>query len=89
MIVITQYSGLTHTAQIRGSVEKGYKLLYKASCTAGDEAAAKTVVRKYYGNTAADRLTEITPSEAKSRGLLPPTSSARKPHNPVRCWTFS
>lgn len=88
MIILTQATGQTYTAQIRTSVANGYHLLYKASCTAGEEAAAKTVVRKHYGTSAAERVTEITAVEAKSSGHIPPTSSTRKPHNPVRCWTF-
>ncbi len=44
MIILTQQSGGTHTAQIRASKEAGFKVLYRASSTESEGAAARAGV---------------------------------------------
>lgn len=56
MIVLTSYTAATYKAQIRSSLAKGFKALYSATCTMGEEQAAKAVVAKWFSAAAADSL---------------------------------
>lgn len=59
MIILTSYTAATYKAQIRSSVEKGFKVLYTATCTSGEEQAAKSVVAKWFSKAAADSVCEL------------------------------
>lgn len=86
MIILTQQSGGTFTAQIRSSHESGFRVLYRASCTESEAAAACAAVVKFFGMRAVasiepvpkDRIAEHVPNSAKLRRS-----------NPVSVWTFN
>lgn len=59
MIILTYDTHYTFVAQVRSSVESGFKVLYKASCTGGHKFAAEHVVRKYYGEDVAATVTHL------------------------------
>ena len=59
MTILTHYTLGTYKAQIRSSVETGFRQLYTASCTAGDKLAAEHVVRKYFGDQEALTVCEV------------------------------
>lgn len=63
MIVLTSYTSGTYKAQIRSSVEKGFKQLYTASCTMSEEHAAKAVVEKNFGALAAAKIQQVKDGE--------------------------
>lgn len=86
MIVLTQQSGGTHAAQIRSSQDQGFKVLYRASCTESDAAAARAVVRKYFGDPAAATVQRVPD---KDIGRHVPSTTTRKRCNPVAVWTFT
>lgn len=56
MIVLTSHTAATYKAQIRSSLEKGFKPLYSATCTMGEEQAARAVVAKWFSAAAADSV---------------------------------
>lgn len=60
MIILVSYTSATYKAQIRSSFERGLQPIYTATCTMGEEQAAKAVVRKYYGDAAAETVRQIT-----------------------------
>jgi hypothetical protein len=63
MIILVSNTFDTYKAQIRSSVEKGFKQLYTASCTSGERAAAQAVVRKFFTEEAAESVTQLTDPE--------------------------
>lgn len=63
MIILVSNTYDTYKAQIRSSVEQGFKQLYTASCTGGERQAAIAVVRKYFGEEAAETVAQITDAE--------------------------
>ena len=86
MIILTQQSGGTNTAQIRSTKESGFKILYRASCTESEAAAARTVVRKFFGKAAADTVIPV-PNEQIPQHI--PTGPNRRPCNPSSVWIFT
>lgn len=63
MIILVSNTFDTYKAQIRSSVETGFKQLYTASCTSGERAAAQAVVRKFFTDEAADSVEQLTDPE--------------------------
>lgn len=59
MIVLVSYTAATYKAQIRSAIDRGFKTIYTASCTMGEKQAAETVVRKNYGEAAAETLRQV------------------------------
>lgn len=59
MIILVSYTAATYKAQIRSSLEGGFKPLYNASCTMGEEQAAKAVVRKFFNEAAAQSVRQV------------------------------
>jgi hypothetical protein len=86
MIIITQQSGGTNTAQIRTPKQRGFKILYKASSTESEAAAARAVVRKWFTEAAAETVARV-PNEQIADHV--PTGPNRKRCNPVAVWTFN
>lgn len=87
MIVITQLSGGTNTAQIRSSQEQGFKVLYRGSCTESQEGAARAVVRKFYGERSAKTVARVPDQDIRLH--VPATDEPRRKRcNPVQVWTF-
>lgn len=85
MIILTQQSGGTNTAQIRTSKDQGFKILYRASSTESEFGAARAVVRKYFGEKASATV-ERVPNEQIGEHV--PVANNRKRCNPVAVWTF-
>lgn len=88
MTILTHYANDTYFAEVRSSVETGFKKILSASCTIGDELAAVTIVRKYYGECAVPKLREITNKEIvreRTGGWL---EDARRKHT-YRVWTLA
>lgn len=68
MTILTTYTSATYKAEIRSSAETGFKKLYSASSTSCDLYAAKSVVRKFFGDAAAASVLPVTdPAEIRSR----------------------
>ena len=86
MIIITQQSGGTNTAQIRTPKNRGFKILYKASSTESEGAAARAVVRKWFTEAAAATVTRV-PNEQIADHV--PSDPKRRRCNPVAVWTFN
>ena len=86
MIIITQQSGGTNTAQIRTDKDRGFKILYKASSTESERSAAAAVVRKYYGTAAAATVARIPDNDIPQHV---PSGPNRRRCNPVATWSFN
>jgi hypothetical protein len=86
MIILTQQSGGTNTAQIRTEKDRGFKILYKASSTESERAAARAVVRKWFSEAAAETVTRV-PNEQIPDHV--PSAPNRRRCNPVAVWTFN
>jgi hypothetical protein len=86
MIIITQQSGGTNTAQIRTEKDRGFQILYKASSTESEEGAARAVVRKWFSEAAA-KTVERVPNEQIPDHV--PSDPNRRRCNPVAVWTFN
>jgi len=86
MIILTQQSGGTNTAQIRTDKDQGFKILYRASSTESEGAAARAVVRKFYGEKAAATVARIPNNDIP---LYVPSGPNRRPCNPVAVWIFN
>lgn len=52
MIILTSTASGTYKAQIRSDLSKGFKQLYTATSTESEFAAARSVVRKWFGESA-------------------------------------
>lgn len=59
MIILVSNTFATYKAQIRSSRSAGFKVLYSASCTSGADHAARAVVRKWYGEAAAETVAAL------------------------------
>lgn len=59
MIVLVSYTAATYKAQIRSALDRGFKQIYTASCTMGEKQAAEAVVRKNYGEAAAETIRQV------------------------------
>jgi hypothetical protein len=86
MIIITQQSSGTNTAQIRTAKDRGFKILYKASSTESELRAASAVVAKYFGFAAA-KTVERVPNEQIPDYV--PSAANRRRCNPVTVWIFN
>ena len=86
MIILTQQSGGTNTAQIRTHKDQGFRILYRASSTESEGAAARAVVRKYFGAAAAATVQRVPTHEINQHV---PSANNRKRCNPVLVWTFN
>lgn len=87
MIVITQQSGGTNIAQIRTGKDRGFKVLYRGSCTESGAAAARNVVRKYFGAKAADSVERVPDNRIGDH--VPANGPTRKRCNPITVWKFN
>ena len=65
MIILTSSTKATHKAQIRSTAANGFKQLYTASCPKSELCAAKSVVRKWFGNGPSESVRSATPDEIK------------------------
>lgn len=86
MIILTQESGGTNTAQIRSDKSQGFKVLYRTSSTESERGAAKAVVSKFFGHRAAATVERVPDGDI---GKHIPTARNRKRCNPVAVWTFN
>jgi hypothetical protein len=86
MIILTQQSGQTNTAEIRTEKDRGFKILYRASSTESERSAARAVVRKYFGRAAAETV-ERVPNENIADHV--PVANNRRRCNPVAVWNFN
>lgn len=59
MIILISYTSATYKAQIRSSVETGFRQLYTGSCSAGPHQAAKRLVEKNFGPAAAQSVHQL------------------------------
>jgi hypothetical protein len=59
MIILTSSTKATNKAQIRTMPATGFKKLYTASCPKSELCAAKSVVRKWFGNAAAESVAQV------------------------------
>lgn len=87
MTIHTRYASQTYTAEIRGALESGYRVLYRGSCTAGEEDAARNLVRKYFGERSARTLRRIDDKLEIDR-LTGHFFARTRRHLPVTVWTF-
>lgn len=53
MTILTSFTSATYKAQIRSSLEKGFKQMYSGTCTESAQRAAKNLVGKWFGEAAA------------------------------------
>lgn len=60
MTILTHDISGTYKAQIRSSLENGFRQLYTGSCTSGPKHAAAHVVTKYFGDAAARSIRQVT-----------------------------
>jgi len=67
MVILTINSFDTYKAVIHGDLAKGFKALYRASCTAGDLAAAQAVVRKNFGEAAVSSIHRVEAADEIQR----------------------
>jgi hypothetical protein len=88
MIILVSYSAATYRAQIRSSLENGFKPLYAASCTMGEEAAAKAVVAKNFGPLAEMTVRQIT-DQAEILALVGDFKNDPQRKQVFTYWTFS
>jgi hypothetical protein len=90
MVVLTQQSFDTFKAAIHSGLEAGFKVLYRASSTAGDKAAAEAVVRKWFGEACAaslhrieakDEITRLCGNKAQGKVVwtIDPRAKAKSP----------
>jgi hypothetical protein len=59
MTILTSTSSGTYKAQIRSALDKGFKQLYTGTCTESEQAAARNLVRKWFGDAAAETVTQV------------------------------
>jgi hypothetical protein len=63
MTILTSTTKATNKAQIRSSPGNGFQKLYTASCPMSELCAAKSVVRKWYSNAAAESVRQVKDAE--------------------------
>lgn len=85
MIILTQMSGGTYTAQVRSDQARGFRVLYRASSTESHASAARAVVSKFFGRAAAETVQQI-PDKDLAKHI--PSTTTRKRCNPPTAWTF-
>lgn len=56
MTILTSYTSATYKAQIRSSVENGFKQIYSGTSTESGQRAAKNLVAKWFGSAAAETV---------------------------------
>jgi hypothetical protein len=86
MIVSTYYTNDTYKARIHEQLPaplKVGKILYSASCTAGEDQAAKACVVKWYGAKAAESLIEVKEQDLNLSEMPIQSRSLR-----LRFWQF-
>lgn len=59
MFILTSSTTGTYKARIHSSTLPGYPCLYTATCTESELCAAKSVVRKNYGNGPAESVRQV------------------------------
>lgn len=59
MVILISQTFDSFKAAIHSEPETGCRPLYRASCTSGPEHAAKAVVRKYFGDAAAETVRQV------------------------------
>ena len=65
MFITTSQTAGTYKASVRGGAK--HAVLYTATCTESDAAAARAVVRKFWTEAAANSVRELTgPTEIKA-----------------------
>jgi hypothetical protein len=63
MFILTSQTFDTNKATIHSAPESGCRVLYRATCTSGELYAARAVVRKYFGDAAAESVRLVTSQE--------------------------
>lgn len=88
MIIITTDIGQTYKAKLYTPLELGMKFKFEATCTAGHLCAAKQVVRKNYGNEAAESVRVVSCIEEITSLIGDYASRPRSPRS-FRVYTFT
>lgn len=86
MFITTSQTAGTHKAAVRSSAD--HRVLYTASCTAGDESAARAVIRKNWTPAAAATVREMTDPEEITLKIGDFMRSPQR-KNIFRLWTFN
>ena len=88
MFIVTSSTTGTHKARIHSSTIKGYPCLYTATCTESELCAAKSVVRKNFGNGPAESVRQVTCSD-EIRQLCGDFFNDAKRRQVFNVWTFN
>lgn len=88
MTILTSYASGTYKAQIRSSLENGFRQLYAGSCTMGEAAAASQTVAKYFGYDAAKSIREVK-DRSEIDSLIGKFMDDPKRKQVFRIWTFT
>jgi hypothetical protein len=87
MFITTSYTGSgTHKAAIRSSAD--HRVLYTATSTESEEAAAKTAIAKNWNQAAAATLRELTDPE-EIRTTIGDFQRSPQRKQVFRLWTFN
>jgi hypothetical protein len=87
MCILTSYTAATYKAQIRSSPKLGFKQLYVGSCTMGERQAAQHIVRKWFGDDAAQTVRPVT-DRAEAANLIGDWGQAPTRKQVFTIWTF-
>jgi hypothetical protein len=88
MIILTSSTKATNKAQIRSMPATGFKKLYTASCPKSELCAAKSVVRKWFGNAPAESVSQLTDAD-QIRQLTGDFFNDAKRKQVFNVWTFN
>jgi hypothetical protein len=88
MTILTSYTAATYKAQIRSSPDRGFKQLYTATCTMGERQAAQAIVRKNFGDDAAQTVRPVT-DRAEIDALTGNFFKDPKRKQVFNVWTFN
>lgn len=88
MFLLTHQSSGTHKAQIRSSQSSKFAVIATASCTEGDEGAARAAIRKSFPPAAAATLREVRDA-AEIQTLCGDFFKSAHRKQVFRVWTFN
>lgn len=88
MTILTHQTSGTNKAQIRSSLDRGFRPVYMATCTESECRAAKNVVLKNYGYAASQTVRQVTDA-AEIKSLVGDFFKDPKRKQVFNVWTFN
>ena len=87
MTILTSFSSSVYHAQIRSSLDRGFKKIYSGTSTESERSAARNLVQKYFGVCTASTVSEVhDPAEIHS--LIGNFMDSPQRKQVYRIWTF-